>query len=50
MPGFTCIECGLDEEDIDDSVWADMSGNVDNPWFAYHVACLPNQKENHNVE
>lgn len=33
------------EIDLDDSVWGDSEGNVDNPLYAYCVGCLPAQVE-----
>ena len=40
----TCHIC-LEDMDIDDSVWADEKGNVEKPYFAYCVSCLPPQEE-----
>jgi hypothetical protein len=39
-----CYICET-EIDLDDSVWADSQGNVDNPLYAYCVSDLPAQKE-----
>ena len=43
-----CYICKA-EIDIDESVWADSKGEVNNPLYAYCVGCLPAQKEVANV-
>lgn len=39
-----CYVCE-NEVELDDSVWADSKGEVNNPLYAYCVPCLPNQSE-----
>jgi hypothetical protein len=39
-----CYIC-KNEIDLEDSVWADSKGNVDNPLYAYCVSDLPSQLE-----
>ena len=47
MSDFDTVPCYICEKeiDLDDSVWADSRGNVDNPLYAYCVADLPSQLE-----
>ena len=42
--GVPCYVCE-NEIELDDSVWADSTGEVNNPLYAYCVPCLPNQKK-----
>lgn len=39
-----CYVC-KNEIELDDTVWADSKGEVNNPLYAYCVPCLPNQRE-----
>ena len=41
VPCYICKK----EIELDDSVWADSKGEVNNPLYAYCVSCLPNQRE-----
>ena len=47
MEDFDTVPCYICKREIelDDSVWADSQGNVENPLYAYCVADLPSQKE-----
>ena len=39
-----CYVCNK-KIDLDDSVWANSKGDVENPLYAYCVSCLPAQEE-----
>lgn len=40
VPCYICSK----EIDLDDSVWANSKGDVNNPLYAYCVPCLPAQE------
>ena len=46
MNKYTCFVCA-DDFDEDDTVWANREGNIEQPTYAYCVACLPAQKESY---
>ena len=52
MTTFDTVPCYIcsDEIDLDDSVWADSQGNVNNPLYAYCVADLPSQLDDYSRE
>ena len=47
MSSLEAVPCYICKKEIelDDSVWADSKGEVNNPLYAYCVSCLPNQRE-----
>ena len=45
MNKLDSVPCHICDEwiDLDDSVWANSKGDINNPLYAYCVSCLPAQ-------